>query len=85
MRFENAQGTAFCCVCGLKAVGIVVDGEFVCFRCHYEATGERIKPQKKESLRKRNAPVNRGEIRNNLITERLKNKSRRADNEQRAD
>lgn len=74
MRFENAQGVAFCCVCGLKTVGIVFDGEFVCFRCHYEATGERIKPQKKESLRQRNAPINRGEIRNNLIMERLKKK-----------
>lgn len=74
MRFEKAQGTALCCACGLKTVGIVIDGEFVCFRCHYEATGERIKPQKKESLRQRNAPVNRGEIRNNLIIERLKKK-----------
>jgi hypothetical protein len=83
MRFENAQGRAFCCVCGFKTVGIVSDGEFVCFRCHYEATGERIKSQKKESLRQRNVPASRGEIRNNLITERLKNKVRRADNEQR--
>lgn len=72
-----------CCVCGQKAEGIITCDEFVCVRCHFQATGEKIKPQKKESLRQRNAPVNRGEIRNNLITERLKNNTRRTDNEQR--
>jgi hypothetical protein len=72
-----------CCVCGEKSEGIVVCGEFVCIRCHFQATGEKIKPQKKTPLRQRNVPVNRGELRNNLIIERLNNKIRRADNEQR--
>ena len=68
--------TGYCCVCHNKNSGFIDCGEFVCFTCHYEATGEKKKTQRRESIRCRNVPVNRGQIRDNLIAERLKNKIR---------
>jgi len=63
-----------CCVCGEHSKGIIICGEFVCSRCHFEATGEH--PPKMVEVKKgrqRTLPKRR-QIRDNLITENLKNK-----------
>lgn len=79
MSNNEVPKIGYCCVCGCKAKGLVLYGEFICFACHHEATGER--PPKAVSLRKRNHPVNRQKIRDNLIADRLKNKIKEKQNE----
>ena len=63
-----------CCVCNRRAEGLIVYGEFVCFACHREVTGERppkMVEVKRERLKARTLPKRR-QIRDELITENLK-------------
>ena len=62
---------AKCCVCGDKAEGLIVYGEFVCFTCHEEATGERPEPKTFEG--KLHGASKRHSMRDALIAERFKN------------
>lgn len=65
----------YCCVCGHKAEGLIVHGEFVCYSCHREATGEQ--PPLGVVVSKRGKPRSkRSQIRDNLIAEHLKNKAK---------
>lgn len=64
-----------CCICHDKADCILVHGEWVCPRCHEEATGEKpndIDPDKYRRESRRNR------IREALIEDRMRNKWREA-------
>ena len=68
--------TGVCCVCGNKAEGLIVFGEFVCYTCHEEATGENVKPRTYES--KVCGLVKRHRLRDELIADRMNNLRREA-------
>lgn len=63
---------SICCVCGIKAEGLITFGEFVCFTCHEEATGERPKPIKIETKIKYGGKK-RHRVTGTLIQERMDN------------
>lgn len=64
-----------CCICRGKADCILVLGEWVCSRCHEEATGEKPKNIASNKYRRESR---RNRIREALIEDRMKNKSREA-------
>lgn len=63
-----------CCVCGEKAEGLITYGEFVCFKCHEEATGEK---PKLTSDHKRRGLHKRHRVTNELIMDNLINRLRK--------
>jgi hypothetical protein len=66
-----------CCVCGNEAEGLITFGGFVCYTCHEEATGERVKPIE-YSDRVRTVPPKRHRLRDALIAERNNNLKERS-------
>lgn len=66
-----------CCVCGNEAEGLIKFGEFVCYTCHEEATGERVKPLKIET-KINYCGKKRHRLRDALIAERINNLKERS-------
>ncbi len=62
-----------CCVCGDKAEGLITYGEFVCWSCHEEATGEKPPVSHAHKCRNLHKRTSFAEI---LIAEHLANKQK---------
>ena len=65
-----------CCVCGNRAEGLIVYGEFVCYTCHEEATGERPEPKSFDGKLAAHGVKKRRRVQDALIADRLRNVER---------